>query len=156
MEHPNGLELSRFCSIDGCERPVRGRGWCSLHWQRWNKHGDPEKRVRLGQGWLNGDGYRVVYRDGRDQLEHRYLFQQLLGRELLPTEEVHHINAVRADNRTDGPPDAEFRSGNLQLWTTSHPAGGRVVDMVAYAVELLELYAPELLASRPVQLKLVN
>ena len=32
----------RTCSIDGCESPVKSRGWCSKHWQRWYKHGDPE------------------------------------------------------------------------------------------------------------------
>ena len=29
------------CSIDGCERQSAGRGWCSTHWLRWRKHGDP-------------------------------------------------------------------------------------------------------------------
>lgn len=31
----------RTCSIEGCERPVYGWGWCNLHYQRWHKHGDP-------------------------------------------------------------------------------------------------------------------
>lgn len=158
MDHPDGRVLNRpICTVDECDRPIRGRGLCSRHWQRWRIYGDPvAPKIRHGNGWLNEDGYRVVHRDGRDILEHRHLFQQVLGRPLLETEQVHHVNTVRTDNRVDGPPDSEFRSGNLQLWTTSHPAGGRAVDMVAYAVELLELYAPELLADRPVQLKLVN
>lgn len=29
------------CSIDGCEKPSAGRGWCSMHWYRWRHHGDP-------------------------------------------------------------------------------------------------------------------
>jgi hypothetical protein len=103
---------------------------------------------------VNDQGYRVVYREGREFLEHRYLFEQLLGRPLLETEQVHHCNKVRTDNRTDGPPDANYRTGNLELWTTSQPSGARVEDMVAYAVELLELYAPELLARKPTQLRL--
>lgn len=29
------------CAVDGCARPVLSRGWCSLHYQRWQRHGDP-------------------------------------------------------------------------------------------------------------------
>lgn len=29
------------CSFDGCERPTRTRGWCSMHYKRWKTHGDP-------------------------------------------------------------------------------------------------------------------
>ena len=28
-------------SIEGCERPRHARGWCSHHWRRWHRHGDP-------------------------------------------------------------------------------------------------------------------
>jgi HNH endonuclease len=31
----------RTCSIEGCDRPVLGRGWCAAHYQRWKRHGDP-------------------------------------------------------------------------------------------------------------------
>lgn len=31
----------RTCSIEGCEKPSRARGWCPTHWKRWKKHGDP-------------------------------------------------------------------------------------------------------------------
>lgn len=29
------------CSIDGCDKPMLARGWCSKHWTRWQRHGDP-------------------------------------------------------------------------------------------------------------------
>lgn len=32
---------NRTCSIDGCEKPHWGRGWCAMHWTRWKRHGDP-------------------------------------------------------------------------------------------------------------------
>lgn len=35
------MASSRLCSIPGCGKRRVGRGWCSLHWQRWQKHGDP-------------------------------------------------------------------------------------------------------------------
>jgi hypothetical protein len=36
-EHPRSL----FCSIEGCERRSRARGWCEKHYARWRAHGDP-------------------------------------------------------------------------------------------------------------------
>lgn len=29
------------CTIDGCDARALARGWCSRHWQRWKRHGDP-------------------------------------------------------------------------------------------------------------------
>lgn len=66
--------------------------------------------------------------------------EELLSRPLLPTETVHHVNGVRDDNRTAGPLDENFRSGNLELWTCSQPAGSRVADKIAWAQEILATY----------------
>lgn len=43
--------LARVCSVDGCLRPYRARGWCVTHWLRWRLHGEvggPEDQ-RFGQ-----------------------------------------------------------------------------------------------------------
>jgi hypothetical protein len=73
------------------------------------------------------------------------IMEALLGRELKRHESVHHINGQRADNHADGPL-VNFRSGNLELWSSLHPSGQRVADKVDFAVELLREYAPSLLA----------
>lgn len=31
----------RTCSIDGCEKPAKTRGWCRMHYIRFNRHGNP-------------------------------------------------------------------------------------------------------------------
>lgn len=35
----------RVCSVSECDRPVRRRGWCHIHYMRWYRHGDPLAEV---------------------------------------------------------------------------------------------------------------
>jgi hypothetical protein len=77
--------------------------------------------------WRDPAGKKIVV------AEHRIVMERELGRELLPEENVHHINGVRDDNRPE----------NLELWSSSQPSGQRTVDKVAWAEDLLRLYAPE-------------
>ena len=55
---------------------------------------------------------------------------EVLGRPLLRSENVHHINGCRSDNRP----------ANLELWVTHQPSGQRPEDLVAWAHEILARY----------------
>ena len=42
MTNLRALDLPRSCDIEGRERRHEARGWCSLHYKRWRRLGDPE------------------------------------------------------------------------------------------------------------------
>jgi HNH endonuclease len=60
--------------------------------------------------------------------EHILVFEEMLGRHLLPGGSVHHRHGVRDDKRSE----------NLELWTRPQPSGIRPSDAIARAIELLE------------------
>jgi hypothetical protein len=66
-------------------------------------------------------GYIQIKHNGQWVMEHRLAMEQTLGRPLLKTDRVHHMNGVRDDNRPE----------NLELWTVDHkdPPGVRVSDL---------------------------
>jgi hypothetical protein len=87
------------------------------------------------EGCIDQHGYRFTYRSdgagGRKwKTEHREIMAKELGRDLYPHETVHHKNGDRQDNRLD----------NLELFSSRHPPGQRVVDKVAFALSILQEY----------------
>ena len=68
--------------------------------------------------------------DGFEILEHRWVMEQALGRKLLPTETIHHMNGRKTDNRLE----------NLSLRSGNHGPGGDVSAIVKWAHEIIALY----------------
>lgn len=125
-----------ICRVEDCENPVRAKWLCTKHYARLRKTGttDPsqwtiDRENGVHNSW-NNKGYVCRWRNGKLMLEHRYIMEQHIGRELLTTENVHHVNGVKDDNNIE----------NLELWSTSQPSGQRIVDKIIWAKKLLELY----------------
>lgn len=133
------------CTFPDCGHPSEKRSLCGAHYRQWHRRQELHEPRGRKSRWVTAEGYAVIKIDGghpncdRNNLipEHRYVMSQVLGRPLVKGEEVHHLNGVRDDNRP----------ANLELWTKSQPAGQRVEDRIAHALELLHLYAPHLLAN---------
>ena len=130
---------TEMCAVGTCTRRRVKSAYCRAHYTRLYRHGDVQEHIPLREvgtvTWsLNKKGYvrRHQRINGKSVtiLKHREVMEQHLGRKLLRSEEVHHVNGDKQNNRIR----------NLELWSTSQPAGQRVEDKVAWAIEILDLY----------------
>lgn len=132
------------CSVDVCDREPYANSLCEAHDQRRRDGGDLTTPIRYRspkgkQKWRTDKktGYRLrqVTVDGKqvNLREHRVVMAEVIGRELYRHETPHHKNGQRGDNRPE----------NLELWSTSQPAGQRVEDKIAWAKEFLAQYGYE-------------
>src|SRR5687768_5222619 len=101
----------RFCSV-GCARigsiPT---GEKSPHWKGGRIIHDGYVRVRAKQHPRSSPSNPYVF-------EHILVIEDVLGRQLLPYERVHHKNGRRDDNRPE----------NLELWRVKDPPGVCAAD----------------------------
>ncbi len=134
----------RCCEPD-CDREIHARSWCKRHYFRWYRSEGKDQDLTPtplpdGTEYQRADGYVMVMRRGHAMsnskgyaVKHRLLMAEHLGRDLLPNENVHHINGKRNDNRLH----------NLEVWVSTQPAGQRPVDLVTWAEEILGLYGQD-------------
>lgn len=92
----------RICSIKGCGKPLRARGWCVKHYNRWRRHGDPltaGKKGYPGSPAAEAERRRKIAETSRGRTNgplsaetRRKLSEALTGR-TLPRE---HVESARA------------------------------------------------------------
>ena len=106
-----------FCSIEGCSNVMRTRGWCSTHYGRWRRHGDPmtvlqdarpaeERWEGLMLPWRGGcrlwlgtvekeSGYGYISVHGRTTQAHRFVWEQVTGQKIPDGLVIDHVCRVR-------------------------------------------------------------
>lgn len=85
----------RICSIDGCNAPARGLGYCSKHYARFKRTGTTDRKGTVaerfwecvdksGDCWLwtaalKGDGYGSLLHNGSIKTAHRVAYELTHG-----------------------------------------------------------------------------
>lgn len=96
------MRSSLICKVDRCDKDVKAKGLCQMHYIRFRKYGDYERRMT---NWHAGScrheqGYiRVHVGNNQYRLEHDLIAEKALGRPLPPKAVMHHVNGDPSDNK---------------------------------------------------------
>lgn len=123
----------RTCTIDSCTQPARARGWCSKHWQRWRRHGNPETllgRDNIVRRDAAAHGTRRSYQLGCHcfacriaQSRYRHRWEQT-GPVRVPAHRITaHLETLIASGWTKTEIAREADLGNSTIW---HITAGKV------------------------------
>lgn len=106
------MAASRICSVAGCGKTIKARGWCNAHHRRWMRYGDPLKGtteqgapLRFIEALLVSEpveecidwpfatlpgGYGHLWVDGTDIVASRYICERVHGEAPTPDHDAAH------------------------------------------------------------------
>ena len=93
----------RECSVPGCNKKHEAGGFCGMHYERLRCTGSvgtaEMRRAKNGSGFIDGMGYKRIRHQGKETREHRIIAEKALGRPLRGSEQVHHVDENRSNNK---------------------------------------------------------
>lgn len=123
------------CIADNCDNKAGRQKYCRSHLYRLNTYGDPNatllRKNRKKRTRYNVNGYVQILVDGKYVREHRHVMEQAIGRKLLRTEYIHHLDGQKDNNDLL----------NLEIWNSPQMPGQRAGDLIAFAKSILTLYS---------------
>jgi hypothetical protein len=130
----------RTCSIEGCTSKVQARGWCSMHYTRWRRTGDPSPEVAAQvkgddrrrfwskanradgcwewSGTIDVQGYGVFAVDSHPRSAHRYSYELLVG----PIPEGLQIDHLCRNRRCVNPDHLEAVTAKVNTLRSTAPS----------------------------------
>ena len=94
--------MKNSCSVDGCNSPVKARGFCNKHYKKVVAHGDAlygyEEKSAKGSGSIRQGGYHRRSIDGKEKLQHVLIAEKAIGKLLPKGTYVHHADGNPLNN----------------------------------------------------------